>query len=139
MARALTFAGRPAEAMQHIRTAMRVDPHYPPIFFSFLGFAQFGLEQFEEAAVSFEKVTKLNPNDSDAFLLLGAAYGHLGRKQEAMSAIAAYDALGGQRGRPPITATFAWGDWFYLKRADRDRLFDGLILAEVPERMQSKP
>ena len=110
MARALTFAGRPAEATQHIRTAMRVDPHYPPIFLSFLGFAQFGLEQFEEAAISLEKVTKLDPNDSDAFLLLGATYGHLGRTQEAVSAIAAYDALGRQRGRPPVTATFAWGD-----------------------------
>jgi tetratricopeptide (TPR) repeat protein len=64
------------------------------------------LEQFEPAADSLEKATRLNPNDSSALLLLGAAYGHLGRKQEAVAAIAAYDALGRPRGKPPITATF---------------------------------
>jgi TolB-like protein/class 3 adenylate cyclase len=138
MAVALTFAGRPGEATQYIRTAMRVDPHYPPMFLSYLGFAQFGLERFDEAAASLMQATRLNPEDSAAFLLLAASYGHLGRKQEAMSAITAYDALGHRRGKPPITATFAWGDWFFKNRADRDRLFDGLILAGVPERMPSR-
>ncbi len=133
MARALTLAGRPTEAELYIRTAMRVDPRYPPIFLSYLGFAQFSLEQFNEAAASFEQATKLNPDDSSAFLLLGASHGYLGRKQEAMSAIAAYDALGRRRGNPPITATYAWGTWYYLNRADRDRLFEGLLLAGVPE------
>ena len=135
MARALAFAGRPAEATQYVKTAMRVDPHYPPLFLSFLGCAQFGLGQFEEAIASLEKATRLNPEDMDAYLLLAATYGYLGRKQEARVAIAAHDALGSQRGRGPITATLAWGEWSYLKRADRDRLFDGLILAGVPERI----
>ncbi|MGH6893480.1 MAG: adenylate/guanylate cyclase domain-containing protein [Dongiaceae bacterium] len=139
MARTLAFAGRPIEAMQYIRTAMRVDPHYPPIFLAFQGLAQFGLERYEEAAVSLEQATQLNANDSSGLLLLGAAYGYLGRKNEAKSAIAAYDALGRRHGRPPITATFAWGTWSYLKRADQDRLFKGLLLAGVPERMPAKP
>lgn len=43
MARALIFAGRPTEALQYIKTAMRLDPHYPPIFLAFQGFAQFTL------------------------------------------------------------------------------------------------
>jgi len=138
MARALALAGQPTEAIQYIRTAMRVDPHYPPIFLSFLGLAQFDLEQFEQAAVSLEKATSLNPEDSAGLLLLGATYGYLGRKQEAKSAVAAYDALGHRHGRPPIPATYAWGDWDFRSRADRDRLFNGLLLAGVPERAPSK-
>src|SRR5262245_28929455 len=43
MSRALTLAGQPAEAMQYIRTAMRIDPHYPSVFDFYLGFAQFNL------------------------------------------------------------------------------------------------
>jgi len=138
MARTLTFAGRPAEALQYVSTAMRIDPHFPPIFLSFQGFAQFGLERFEDAAASLEKATKLNPDDSSGLLLLGATYGHLGRKQEAMSAIAAYDALGRRRDSPALTATLAWGMWAYRSRIDRDRVFDGLIMAGVPERMPTK-
>lgn len=134
MAYALTFAGRPSEALPYIRTAMRLDPHYPPIYLGFLGFAQFGLEQYEEAADSLEKATKFSPEDSAALLLLGATYGYLGRISEAADVIAAYNAL--KRERHPITATFAWGTWEYAKRKDRDRLFNGLILAGVPERVK---
>ena len=139
MARTLTLAGRPTDALQYIRTAMRVDPHYPPAFLFYLGFAQFSLEQFEEAAVSFEKAIKLNPSDESGFLFLGATYGYLGQKQEAVSAIAAYDALARGQSRPTLTARYAWHWWTYLKRADRDRLFDGLLLAEVPEVVPTSP
>jgi tetratricopeptide (TPR) repeat protein len=139
MASTLTFAGRPAEALQYIETAMRVDPRYPPTFLFFLGFAQYSLEQFEDAAVSFEKATKLNPGDENGFLFLGATYGQLGRKQEAMSAIAAYDALARAQDKPPLTARRAWYWWAYLERSDRDRLFDGLISAGVPDVMPASP
>ena len=136
MSRTLTFWGRPTEAIPYIQTAMRVDPHYPPVFLSFLGLAQFSLEQYEQAAESLEAATGLNREDAAGVLLLGATYGHLGRKQEAQSAVAAFDALMKRRGDfPPITATFAWGTWGFVKRPDRDRLFDGLVLAGVPERM----
>ncbi len=135
MARALTLAGRPAEALQFVATAMRVDPHYPPIFLAFQGFAQFGLEQYQEAAVSLEQATRLNPDDSAGLILLVAAYGYLGRTEEAKAAIAAEDALGRRHGNPPLTATYAWGTWNYQNRSERDRLFRGLILAGVPERL----
>ena len=64
----LTTAGRPAEAIPHIRTAMRLDPHYPHEYLLWLGLAQFALERFEEAATSFTKsATKLNPDDEWPF------------------------------------------------------------------------
>ncbi|NJM91341.1 MAG: tetratricopeptide repeat protein [Rhodospirillaceae bacterium] len=138
MARLLTLWGRPTEAMPYIQTAMRVDPRYPPVYLSFLGLAQFNLGQYEQAANSLAKATSLNREDAAGFLLLGATYGHLGRKAEARTAVAAFDALMHQRGLPPITATYAWGTWGFKKREDRDRLYDGLILAGVPERIPSK-
>jgi TolB-like protein/Tfp pilus assembly protein PilF len=139
MARSLAFFGRSEEALQYIRTAMRVDPHHPPIFMAFKGLAHFVLEQYEESAVALKEATRLNPEDAAGLLLLAAADGYLGRRDEAAAAIAAYDALGLRQGRPPITATFAWGTWSFYHRADRDRLFKGLLLAGVPEKVMAKP
>lgn len=138
MARTLAFLGRPGEAVQYIQTAMRVDPRYPPIFLAFKGLAHFGLEQYEEAATALKAATRLNPDDASGLLLLAATSGYLGRREEAATAIAAYDALGRRHGRPPITATFAWGTWSFYRRADQDRLFNGLILAGVPEKLATK-
>jgi TolB-like protein/Tfp pilus assembly protein PilF len=133
MSRALTLAGQPAEAMQYIRTAMRIDPHYPTVFDFYLGFAQFNLEQFDDAAAFLERGAQANPDDDVALLFLAATYGYLGRKEDAAAAIAAYNAIYAARGRPPITARFAWYLVGYTQRTDRDRLFKGLILAGVPD------
>jgi adenylate cyclase len=139
MARSLAFLGRPTEALQYIETAMRVDPHYPPLYLALRGLAQFGLEQYREAAVSLEQATKLNPDDSAGLLLLVATYGYLGRKDEAKAVFAKHEALILRRGRAPTTATYAWGAWGYGMRPDQDRLFNGLVLAGVPERLPPKP
>ena len=139
MSRALTLAGQPAEAMQYIRTAMRIDPHYPPVFDFYLGFAQFNLEQFDDAVASLERGVQATPDDAFASLFLAATYGYLGRKQDAAAAIAAYNAIYAVRGSPPITARFAWYLVGYTQRADRDRLFKGLLLAGVPELLPGSP
>ena len=139
MSRALTLAGQPVEAMQYIRTAMRIDPHYPPVFDFYLGFAQFNLEQFDDAAASLERGVQATPDDAFASLFLAATYGYLGRKQDAAAAIAAYNAIYAVRGSPPITARFAWYLVGYTQRADRDRLFKGLLLAGVPELLPESP
>jgi adenylate cyclase len=102
MGAALTASGRPAAAIPHIRTAMRLDPHYPPIFDYLLGSAQFGMENFEMAAASLASATKRNPEYEYAFAGLAAAYGHLGRKQDAASAIARYNELRVGRGGVPL-------------------------------------
>jgi adenylate cyclase len=103
MGAALTATGRPAEAVPHIRIAMRLDPHYPPLFDYLLGSAQFGMENFETAAASYATATERNPEYQYAFAGLAAAYGHLGRKQDAASAIARYSDLRVGRGGVPLT------------------------------------
>jgi TolB-like protein/class 3 adenylate cyclase/Tfp pilus assembly protein PilF len=125
---------RPAEAVPAIRTAMRLDPHYPPLFEYFLGLAQFALERFEEAAASFATVTRLNPEYDNAFAALAAAYGHLGRKPDAASAIAQYNDIMVKRGGVPIeVGAPSYYNFNYYAGADVDRLRDGLRLAGAPE------
>ena len=132
LAWAMISAGRPAAAVPQIRLALRLDPHPPPTFYYILGLAQFSLEQFEEAAASLEKATRLNPGDEYPFIALAATYGHLGRKQEGRTAIARYNDLELARGGVPISIFNAL--WLYLVRAaDYERLKKGLRLSGVPE------
>jgi hypothetical protein len=98
----------------------------------YLGLAQFNLQEFEGAGKSLESATKLNPDDQAPFLLLAATYGHLGRKEDAESAIAHYDELMVQLGYIPVT-TLTAGRLYLFKEADLQRLREGLRLAGVPE------
>jgi adenylate cyclase len=130
----LTSAGRPKEAIPYFHTAMRLDPNYPALFPYYLGLAQFGLEQFADAAASLETAVKLNPDDSFSHLLLGATYGYLGRTPRAASAIARYNDIRVSRGYIPLSIYDAPHLWFF-KPADLNRLRDGLRLAGVPDNL----
>ena len=85
---ALIFAGSSKEAVDYYKTAMRLDPYYPASYLWFLGLAQFCVGQLEEAATSFERARKRNPEL--AAWPLAATYAHLGREQEAKDVLAEY-------------------------------------------------
>jgi TolB-like protein/rhodanese-related sulfurtransferase len=87
LASALVLAGRPAEGHESIRTAMRLDPHHPPSYLITLGAAQFGIERFEEAVVTFEGAVKRNPDNELPLIYLAASYGHLGRIKDGDAVI----------------------------------------------------
>jgi adenylate cyclase len=123
-------AGRPDEAIAHIGTAMRLDPHPPPVFFYYLALAQFCAQRFDEAAASLEQATKLGPDFEFSFLLLAATYGHLGRTQEAATAVARYNAIRVQLGFIPVALDSSPG--LYLIGSPRLLLTEGLRLAGVP-------
>jgi adenylate cyclase len=135
MAGALVFEGRPGEAIPFVTTAMRIDPNYPPSYSFILGLAQFGLDQFEEAAKSFENATRRNPRYSQAFLLLGATYGHLNRQAEGKAAIATCNSLLAQDGHAPLTIAAAMGAYRrnFMQPKDTERLAQGLRQAGVPD------
>ncbi|MCV9960688.1 guanylyl cyclase [Pararhizobium sp. BT-229] len=137
MAFVLTSAGRPAEAMPYIRTAIRLDPHYPSFFMYVLGLTEFGLQNFEASAAAAKGSIKLNPKDEGSFLLLAAASGQLGRRREAEVAVAGFNAL--LVGRGGIVATISTRPPLDLSRPeDSDRLYQGLRLAGVPESLLSR-
>jgi hypothetical protein len=132
MAWTLTSAGRPAEALAHIRTAMRLDPHYPPFFGFVLGLTEFSLERLQDAVATLEASIRLNPDYQAPFLLLGAIYGHLGRKENAAAAIARYNEITLGRGGLPLTISNS-PPLDLSKETHRTRFFAGLRLAGVPD------
>jgi len=87
MARALIYAGRPKEAVDFIKKGMRLDPHSPGSYLAWLGVAHFAMEQLEEAVSLSERALRHRPEDYHVLTLLAAAYAHLGRDQEARTAI----------------------------------------------------
>jgi len=128
MANALLKANRPEEAVASMQLAMRLDPHYPSSYLTRLGRAQFALGQYQQAATTLERSTGLNPQDDRAFVYLAAAYGFLGRKEEANTAVKQVNIL--RKGR-------RWGELslddigFWKWVGDRKSLREGLAIAGV--------
>jgi tetratricopeptide (TPR) repeat protein len=87
MAIALIFAGQPVKGTEMITKAMRFDPRYAHEYLYWLGLAQFGMERFDEATTSLTQASRADPEDERALIILAAAYGHLGRVEEAEFAI----------------------------------------------------
>jgi rhodanese-related sulfurtransferase len=148
MAVALIFAGRPAEGAEMIGRAIRLDPRYTHEYLYWLGLAQFGMERFDEAVASLTQASRADPDDDRALILLAAAYGHLGRLEDASSAIEKADTLRRNRQkelpdgpvRPGIdvflVGSYTLADvdvWPFKEQADRERLRQGLRLAGVSE------
>jgi tetratricopeptide (TPR) repeat protein len=126
----LIHAGRPEEALDFVKTAMRFDPNYPAYYLFVLGLAHFNRERFEEAANSFERALKRNPINYVPLIHLAAAYGHLGRKQEAAAAIQKLN-----KALPIVSVDFVSLPFMsrYKDPVDKDRLLDGLRKAGLPE------
>jgi len=132
MAKALIYAGRPAEGADAIKKAMRLNPHYPPTYWRILGFAQFGMEQFEEAAASYEEAIKRDPNEDRQYFFIAGTYGQLGREAEAKSALKTFNELRAKAGelfRPTLQSVGLWG---FKEQKDIERWREGLRRAGVP-------
>jgi len=136
LAGALSLAGKAEEALSWVERAMRLNPHFPPYYLYQLGLAQFGMEQFDEAAVSLERATTLNPDDRWSYRLLLAAYGLLGRSEDvrrALQVIEERDKRGWLGARDPLTIR-ASAFWLPFKEsADAERLAQGLRKAGIPD------
>ena len=132
LAYALIWADRPAEAMKQIETAMRLDPHYPPIFVFYQGVSQFVIEKYDEAAKTLEKAAALNPDDPWPQLFLAAAYGKGGRIDDAAAVVAAHNAVRVKQGGLPLVTAELQRLEKPLKVPKSSNLLDGLIRAGVP-------
>jgi Tfp pilus assembly protein PilF/rhodanese-related sulfurtransferase len=87
LADALVKADRPAEGLAYIEKAMGVDPYHPPSYLITLGATQFGMANFADAASTFERAVKHNPDTELPLIYVAASYGHLGRIADGDSAI----------------------------------------------------
>jgi len=103
LADALIKANRPAEGLNSIEQALRLDPHHPPSYLITLGAAQFGMEHFEDAAVAFERAVKRNPDSVLPLVYLASSHGHLGRIKDADNAIEAANDIQARLGMGDLT------------------------------------
>ncbi len=138
LAYSLIYAGRSAEAETEIAVAMRIDPHFPPVFAFYQGMAQFEQNRMAEAAVTLTKVARLSPDDPWPLLLLTAAYGHLGRQKDAPDAIAAFSSARVRNGGVPfamLELTRSASPTFRSPKGSP--LMTGLLRAGVPDSYDS--
>jgi TolB-like protein/class 3 adenylate cyclase/rhodanese-related sulfurtransferase len=136
-AQVLIYTGRSEEAEQSARLAMRMNPHYEPDYLHALGRALFFQGRYEEAAKTLERIIRRQPERSEAYMRIAAAYGHLGRLEDAKAAVSRYDELNAKTGYTPLTVQEA-GLWHedtssFLDKSIPEPLFEGLRKAGVPE------
>ena len=122
MAYALVYTGKPKNAMDYIKKAMRINPEYPAYYLFVFGLAHFSLEQFAEAGSLFERALERNPENYIALIPLAATYIHIGREKEAKTRIKRlYEIM------PIVTLAMIEECplWQYKNFDDRHRLLSG--------------
>lgn len=82
----LTYLGRPTEAIDLAKFAIRLAPVYPPFFQAILAAAFYGSGRHEEAIAAAKDTLKSDRENLDAFLILAGANAALDRKVEALEA-----------------------------------------------------
>ncbi|MDI3561389.1 winged helix-turn-helix domain-containing tetratricopeptide repeat protein [Bradyrhizobium sp. Arg816] len=127
------FLGRGAETEAHVQEALRLSPRDTDAFvwMMFAGLAKLQIGADDEAVVRFLRSVEINRNHPRTHFFLAAALAHLGRLDEARSAVQAGLTL-----NPNFTIrrfrAGALGDHpTYL--AGRERTYEGLRMAGVPK------
>src|SRR5216684_6238777 len=77
------FSGRAEEAVESMKKAMRLNPHYPAYYLTVLGQAYCQLGRYEEAIRTHKDALSRNPNLLYSHACLAACYSMAGRDEEA--------------------------------------------------------
>jgi len=128
MAWARSLSGQAEKAVTYAEKAMRLDPGTRARALWELGFAQFGMEEYEAAVISLERAIKLSPNLPQWPLM--AAYAHLGNRQKAVDTRKAYFKLRGWEGPQNVSTMLNY--YPYKRQVDEERFAKGLLGAGVP-------
>ncbi len=79
----LSFAGRPDDAIAHIKKALRLNPFPEPWYFRGLGRCYILKGQYEKALIEYKKAHQLAPESPWSYFYLAISYSLLDRKEEA--------------------------------------------------------
>jgi adenylate cyclase len=120
----LTWLGRPAEGIEWVRRAMRLNPYHPERFWSHLGRAQYTARIYTDAIQSFSKLTA---PDHTHHAFLAASSAQLGNRTAA--AAHAREVL--QR-QPTFTIQSYLGTLHFQQPSDNEHLREGLVKAGLP-------
>jgi Flp pilus assembly protein TadD len=125
--------GRAAETESHVKEALRLSPRDPYAFrwMHTVGVANTQLQADEEAVLWFRRGLEANRNHSLSHFHLAAALARLGELDKARAAVRAGLALDPTFNQRRLRVS----EWSDAPRyiAGRERLFDGMRLAGVPE------
>ncbi len=121
----LTWQGRPAEGVEWIRRAMRLNPYHPERFWSHLGRAQYTHRLYPDAIQSYSKLTA---PDHTHHAFLAASSAQIGNRTAA--AAHAREVL--QR-EPAFTTENFLRTLRYQHNSDSAHVREGLVKAGLPE------
>ncbi len=114
-------AGRAEEAIDMVKTAMRLNPHYPPRYILALGVAYHHAWRNEEAIATLKRFLVYNPNSMAAHLGLTCSYNDAGRYEEARAQAAEVLRLS-----PNFTAEAWRRNQFFSNPAELERHINNL-------------
>ena len=66
---------------------MELDPHYPPIYMFFLGFAHYAQKQYAEAIAELKRALARSPDHFSTHRTLAIIFSELGRTEEAKAEV----------------------------------------------------
>jgi adenylate cyclase len=125
LSRALSRAGRPDEAIELIEKAQRLNPAAPRWYAWNLGMALYLARRYDDAVTAFRKGRSLG---DVGYRWLAAAYGQLGREQEAKAAAEEYLKL-----TPDFSLARHLEMLPFQRAEDREHYAEGLRKAGLPE------
>lgn len=127
------WAGYPKEAIESIKTALRLNPRHPPHYSFPLGIALFTSSKLDDSINELEKAVQNDPSHLSGTAHLIAAYGYKGYKEKAQNLLVQFNKIRRLQSRTPFTAARARDRSQYKRKEDLERLLEGLRKAGVPE------
>ena len=124
----LNYAGRPQEGYRAVQMAMRLNPRHGFVYYSVVGDSLFLMGRADEAVSAFKKAIEINPQYARGHQRLAAAYGQMGRIEDAEWEAAELLTL-----EPDFTLACARGTATFKNPADLERYIEGLRKAGLPE------
>jgi tetratricopeptide (TPR) repeat protein len=126
------FIGRGEESEGHVREALRLSPRDPHVYYWMIvaGGTKLALGRDDEAVVQLRQSIEANRNLPLAHFFLAAALAHLGRLDEARTAVQAGLALDPGFNLRRFRASAGSDNPTFL--AQRERFYDGMRKAGVP-------
>jgi adenylate cyclase len=124
----LYYAGRPAEGLERIKVAMRLNPHHPHNYPFHLGQAYFILKRYDEAIAAFKQGLQSSPSSERLHVWLAATYAQAGRIPEAEWEISQVKDANPSFSQARMREAFP-----FKEKADLDHFLEGLRKAGAPE------
>lgn len=126
----LEFSGRSADAIPHLHTIQRLDPHYQfeSVALGDLALSHLSLEEFDTSVEFAKKAIRVLPSNVRAYQRMAASLGHLGRIGDASAALNKVFEL------QPEFSVVALDETYPFKHQHQRALFlEGLRKAGLPE------